>query len=193
MYLFLSLFFYPPRLFQPHQLLERWEYWIWTWIFKMKAKIVQTSIPLSIFMIGQIWIKCDFYSFSFFFKDKITLFIHNYEEYHEDDVETFLEEFKSKYRAVEIIHAKEGVKEWHARNKGITKCRQLKCDYYFSVDSDAFIDNTLTLKLLIEQNRDVIAPFLIRPYKAWSNFWGALTSEGKILTFFTYLLSLLII
>ena len=46
----------------------------------------------------------------FFFKDKITLFIHNYEEYHEDDVETFLEEFKSKYRAVEIIHAKEGVK-----------------------------------------------------------------------------------
>jgi len=111
-------------------------------------------------------------------KDKITLFIHNYEEYHEDDVETFLEEFKSKYRAVEIIHAKEGVKEWHARNKGITKCRQLKCDYYFSVDSDAFIDNTLTLKLLIEQNRDVIAPFLIRPYKAWSNFWGALTSEG---------------
>ena len=144
-------------------------------------------------MIGQIWIKCDFYSFSFFFKDKITLFIHNYEEYHEDDVETFLEEFKSKYRAVEIIHAKEGVKEWHARNKGITKCRQLKCDYYFSVDSDAFIDNNLTLKLLIEQNRDVIAPFLIRPYKAWSNFWGALTSEGKILTFITYLLDVLII
>ena len=141
----------------------------------------------------RIWIRCDFYSFSFFFKDKITLFIHNYEEYHEDDVETFLEEFKSKYRAVEIIHAKEGVKEWHARNKGITKCRQLKCDYYFSVDSDAFIDNTLTLKLLIEQNRDVIAPFLIRPYKAWSNFWGALTSEGKILTFITYLLDVLII
>ena len=134
-----------------------------------------------------------FIHFLSFFKDKITLFIHNYEEYHEDDVETFLEEFKSKYRAVEIIHAKEGVKEWHARNKGITKCRQLKCDYYFSVDSDAFIDNTLTLKLLIEQNRDVIAPFLIRPYKAWSNFWGALTSEGKILTFITYLLSLLII
>ena len=80
---------------------------------------------------------------------------------------------------MEIISPKDGVKEWHARNKGITRCRELKCDYYFSVDSDAFIDNNLTLKLLIEQNRDVIAPLLIRPYKAWSNFWGALTSEGK--------------
>ena len=45
------------------------------------------------------------------------------------------------------------------------------------------------LGFLIEQNRDVIAPFLIRPYKAWSNFWGALTSEGKILTYYIPALS----
>ena len=125
------------------------------------------------------------YIFEFSFQDKITLFIHNSEEFHEDDVETFLDEFKSKYRAVEIVHPKDGVKEWHARNKAITRCRELKCDYYFSVDSDAFIDNKLTLKFLIEQNRDVIAPFLIRPYKAWSNFWGALTSDGKFCYFQT--------
>ncbi len=30
----------------------------------------------------------------------------------------------------------------------------------------------------MEQNRGVVAPMLVRPYKAWSNFWGALTSEG---------------
>ena len=131
------------------------------------------------------------YVFKFSFQDKITLFIHNSEEFHEDDVETFLDEFKSKYRAVEIVHPKDGVKEWHARNKAITRCRELKCDYYFSVDSDAFIDNNLTLKFLIEQNRDVIAPFLIRPYKAWSNFWGALTSDGKFYCFQTLVFSFL--
>ena len=69
-------------------------------------------------------------------------------------------------------------KEWHARNEGLKKCADTKCDYYFSIDSDAHIDNQHTLRLLIEQNRKVIAPMLVRPYKAWSNFWGALTSEG---------------
>jgi len=52
------------------------------------------------------------------------------------------------------------------------------CGYYFSVDSEAHLDNPLILKLLIEQNRAIVAPLLYRPYKAWSNFWGALSSEG---------------
>jgi procollagen-lysine,2-oxoglutarate 5-dioxygenase len=47
-----------------------------------------------------------------------------------------------------------------------------------SVDAEAHLDNPFTLKLLMEQNRGIIAPMLVRPYKAWSNFWGALSSEG---------------
>ena len=61
---------------------------------------------------------------------------------------------------------------------GITKCQTIKCDFYLSVDSDAHIDNPKSLKILIEQNRLVVAPFMIRPYKAWSNFWGALSADG---------------
>lgn len=30
-----------------------------------------------------------------------------------------------------------------------------ECDFYFSVDSDAHLDNPYTLKLLLEQNRSV--------------------------------------
>jgi hypothetical protein len=26
--------------------------------------------------------------------------------------------------------------------------------------------------------RSIVAPVLLRPYKAWSNFWGALTADG---------------
>ncbi len=40
-----------------------------------------------------------------------------------------------------------------------------KCDYYFNLDATAHIDNPFTLKLLIEQNRPVVAPVMIRPYK----------------------------
>jgi hypothetical protein len=40
------------------------------------------------------------------------------------------------------------------------------------------LDNSCALKLFIEQNRGVVAPMLIRPYTAWSNFWGSLSSDG---------------
>ncbi len=113
-------------------------------------------------------------------KAKISLFIHNSAEYHDNDVKSFLEEHKSGYKDVTVIGHQDNVKEWHARNKGLTRCATDKCDFYFSVDSEAHIDNPQTLKLLIEQNRNVVAPFMLRPYKAWSNFWGALTSEGIV-------------
>lgn len=58
------------------------------------------------------------------------------------------------------------------------QCMAKKCDYYFAVDSVAHLDNPQTLKLLIEQNRTVLAPMMTRPGKAWSNFWGALTKDG---------------
>lgn len=78
------------------------------------------------------------------------------------------------------------------------ECLKKKCEYYFNVDSLAQIDNPHTLKLLIEQNRPVVAPMMvlkfhecyrtlftvslfsikIRPYQAWSNFWGSLTTDG---------------
>ena len=98
-------------------------------------------------------------------KSKVSLFIHNNVEYHEEDVEAFLEEFKNEYKSVDMLTPKDHLKEWHARNKGITKCQSMKCDFYFSVDSDAHIDNSKTLQILIEQNRQVVAPLLLRPYK----------------------------
>ena len=122
-------------------------------------------------------------------KDKIDLFIHNVSPYHKDHIHKFLESTKGEtedevqpdlYHSIEIVEHDEFVKERGGRNKGIQHCLDLRCDYYFSVDSVAHIDNENTLKLLIEQNRDVIAPLMIRPYQAWSNFWGALNDEGKV-------------
>lgn len=46
------------------------------------------------------------------------------------------------------------------------------------MDSTAHLDNPHTLRLLAEQNRTIVAPVLVRPENAWSNFWGALTSDG---------------
>uniref|UniRef100_A0A8B9LQM0 procollagen-lysine 5-dioxygenase n=1 Tax=Astyanax mexicanus TaxID=7994 RepID=A0A8B9LQM0_ASTMX len=52
------------------------------------------------------------------------------------------------------------------------------CGYYFSIDSDVALTNPDTLRILIEENKSVIAPMLSRHGKLWSNFWGALSPEG---------------
>lgn len=111
-------------------------------------------------------------------KEKMDLFIHNNVEYHSSDVDEFISKHKHKYKSVTYLKVEDGFQEWHARNLGLEECLKLDCDYYFSMDSDAQITNPKTLQLLIEQNRLVIAPLLIRPNKMWSNFWGALSSNG---------------
>lgn len=117
-------------------------------------------------------------------RNKIDLFIYNSAEYHTKHVEQFkkllsAEKPEDQYHSIEVWTPDQNKKEWHAREHGIKKCLDVKCDYLFSVDGDAHLDNVNVLKLLIEQNRKVIAPLLVRPFKAWSNYWGALTPEGE--------------
>ncbi|CAF89795.1 unnamed protein product, partial [Tetraodon nigroviridis] len=56
--------------------------------------------------------------------------------------------------------------------------RDPECDYYFSLDSDVALTNPDTLRILMEENKSVIAPMLSKHGKLWSNFWGALSPEG---------------
>ncbi|XP_069690681.1 procollagen-lysine,2-oxoglutarate 5-dioxygenase 1 isoform X2 [Periplaneta americana] len=111
-------------------------------------------------------------------KEKLHLFVHNAAEYHSEVVENFFLEHGEEYHSLKRINPDDDVKEWQARNLAIDHCLTVKCEYYLNLDSDAHLDNPHTLRLLIEQNRSVVAPLLLRPYKAWSNFWGALTADG---------------
>ena len=114
-------------------------------------------------------------------KSAIDLLVHNSVDHHEKQVQEFVaywtsENLVDKFNSVQRIAA--GVSETDARNQALAACTTLKCDYLFVVDSVAHLDNPNTLALLIEQNRDVVAPLLIRPYSAWSNFWGSLSRDG---------------
>jgi len=66
-------------------------------------------------------------------------------------------------------------------------CLLKKCSGYLSIDAVAHLDNEHTLKLLVEQQRGIVAPLLIRPFKAWSNFWGAITDDGFYARSFDYM------
>ncbi|KAF5287566.1 hypothetical protein FQA39_LY15895 [Lamprigera yunnana] len=111
-------------------------------------------------------------------KERIHLFIHNSVIYHIPIVHSFVEKFGSNYKSLKQIFPEDSITEWNARDLSLDYCIQKECNYYFVVDSVAHLDNPYTLHLLIEQNRSVVAPLLVRPEKPWSNFWGALTKDG---------------
>ncbi|CAG9823589.1 unnamed protein product [Phaedon cochleariae] len=111
-------------------------------------------------------------------KEKIHFFIHSAVKYHASLVTRFAEKYDREYPSFKLITPDDGTSEWKARDLSLDHCLAKKCDFYFSVDSVAHIDNPHTLRLLIEQNRTVVAPMLVRPGKAWSNFWGSLTKDG---------------
>lgn len=112
-------------------------------------------------------------------KDKLGLFIHNNEVYHEKHIQKFWEDNRNVFSSFKVVGPEENLSQGEARNMGMDLCRQdSTCDYYFSIDSDVMLTSRQTLKLLIEQNRKIIGPLVTRHGKLWSNFWGALSLDG---------------
>ncbi|XP_018016971.1 procollagen-lysine,2-oxoglutarate 5-dioxygenase 1-like isoform X3 [Hyalella azteca] len=111
-------------------------------------------------------------------KERIHLYIHNMEEFHAPMVTEWVDSTGRLYKSLKYITHDAGAKEWHTKNKAIVHTLETGSDFLLVVDSMAHLDNPFAIKLLVEQNRKVVAPMLARPYKPWSNFWGALTSDG---------------
>ncbi|XP_067005007.1 procollagen-lysine,2-oxoglutarate 5-dioxygenase isoform X2 [Anabrus simplex] len=111
-------------------------------------------------------------------KNKLHLFIHNFVDYHKELVDKFLSKYGDEYKSLKRIHPGDRMNEKEARELAINYFQMKSCDYFLNLESEAHLDNPHSLRLLIEQNRSIVAPLLLRPYKAWSNFWGALSSDG---------------
>ncbi|EMP41512.1 Procollagen-lysine,2-oxoglutarate 5-dioxygenase 1, partial [Chelonia mydas] len=112
-------------------------------------------------------------------KKRTQLFIHNHEQLHLSRVDTFVKEHGKEYHAVKVIGPEDHVENADARNMGVDLCRQdPDCEYYFSLDAEVVLKNLKVLRILIEQNKPVIAPLVSRLGKLWSNFWGALSPDG---------------
>ncbi|XP_011701398.1 PREDICTED: procollagen-lysine,2-oxoglutarate 5-dioxygenase 3 isoform X2 [Wasmannia auropunctata] len=120
-------------------------------------------------------------------KSKLHLFVHNNVSYHEDVVDDFFERFGQEYRSAKRVLPSDAVSEIDARKLAMEHCLLKECSGYLSIDAVARLNNEHTLKLLVEQQRGIVAPLLIRPYKAWSNFWGAITDDGFYARSFDYM------
>ncbi|XP_016286343.1 multifunctional procollagen lysine hydroxylase and glycosyltransferase LH3 isoform X2 [Monodelphis domestica] len=110
--------------------------------------------------------------------EQISLFLHNNEVHHEPHIAAAWPQLQDHFFAVKLVGPEEALTPAQARDMAMDSCRQdSECEFYFSLDADAIITNSQTLRNLIEENRKVIAPMLSRHGKLWSNFWGALSPE----------------
>ncbi|XP_049424197.1 multifunctional procollagen lysine hydroxylase and glycosyltransferase LH3 isoform X7 [Epinephelus fuscoguttatus] len=110
---------------------------------------------------------------------RIRLFIHNNVVYHERHIQKFWERHRALFPDALLVGPEENLQESKARTMAVEACKKdPECDYYFSIDSEVALTNPDTLRILIEENKSVIAPMLSKHGKLWSNFWGALSPEG---------------
>ncbi|XP_060029419.1 multifunctional procollagen lysine hydroxylase and glycosyltransferase LH3 isoform X2 [Erinaceus europaeus] len=100
------------------------------------------------------------------------------EVYHEPHIAEAWPRLHEHFSAARLVGPEEALSSGEARDMALDNCRQdPNCDFYFSLDADAILTHPQALRLLIEENRKVIAPMLSRHGKLWSNFWGALSPD----------------
>ncbi|XP_023821824.1 procollagen-lysine,2-oxoglutarate 5-dioxygenase 3 isoform X4 [Oryzias latipes] len=130
---------------------------------------------------------------------RLRLFIHNNVVYHEQHIQNFWLRHKNLFPNALLVGPEENLEENQARTMAIKWCphlsplshhvswvcknneacrKDLDCEFFFSLDSDVALTNPDTLRILMEENKSVIAPMLSKHGKLWSNFWGALSPEG---------------
>jgi len=120
-------------------------------------------------------------------KNRMDVLIHYAVEYHRNDVYSFVAMYGSSFQSMKVYGPEKGLSDRLARNVALEESEKKGSEYLFSVDGEVQLENTATLQRLIEQNRSVIAPLVARPGKTWSNFWGAVNSEGFYLRSVDYM------
>lgn len=111
-------------------------------------------------------------------KAKISILLHNNIKYHTSQIAEFFEAQKASYALFKYISPEQDSLEYEARAEAIEEFKKNKNQYYFSIDSIAHLDNPETLRFLIEQNKPILTPIMLRKESQWSNFWGGISDTG---------------
>jgi hypothetical protein len=124
-------------------------------------------------------------------KSKLDVLIYFNDKYHTNDVLKFVNEHTTdncidKYRSIEIISPSDNMDEIAARQESLDRCVKHDCEFYFSIDSNAHLDDPEVLKSLIGQNRDIIAPIMFHVDEEYANFYTNTIQGGQYSYFLLY-------
>ncbi|XP_064359832.1 multifunctional procollagen lysine hydroxylase and glycosyltransferase LH3-like [Dromaius novaehollandiae] len=112
-------------------------------------------------------------------RSRLHLFLHNAEVHHEGHVAAAWPRLRAAFSSLRLVGPEEALGRGEARDMALDVCRrEPRCQHYLSLDGDVALRHPRALRVLLRQNRKVLAPLLSRQGKLWSNFWGALSPEG---------------
>ena len=109
--------------------------------------------------------------------ENVAIFIHSTNKLADSRISKWLEQ--KPYTTIHSVPSTDGISEPFARKMAMQFGLQNDCQFIFFVDGYVQLTNGATLKRLVEANRDLVAPALSRYAKLWSNYWGAIGSDGQ--------------
>lgn len=110
--------------------------------------------------------------------EKMDVYISNQVEDADPFVHQFLLRHRSKYNSVVTHGPFEELEDYEARYMAAMKVVADDIDYQLSVDAHVQILTPLLLRQLLSKNKQFVAPLVKKHNKLWSNFWGALNTDG---------------
>ncbi|XP_062512478.1 multifunctional procollagen lysine hydroxylase and glycosyltransferase LH3-like [Corticium candelabrum] len=112
-------------------------------------------------------------------KNRISLRLYVVNEYHDAEATNWVTGVHQLgYHNVTLISSNSNWTERECRNDALQSCVTTNCSYYFVIGSSVMLLNRDTLRLLIEQNRTILAPVISQHNKYFSNFWGDVSNYG---------------
>ncbi|XP_032824307.2 procollagen-lysine,2-oxoglutarate 5-dioxygenase 1-like [Petromyzon marinus] len=110
---------------------------------------------------------------------RVALLVHCTVKHHQAQVSRFLTDHGAQFESARVLDQTSALSPSEARESAAAVCRDDPgCDFYLSLDAGVALTNRHSLRLLIQQNRKVLAPLVSRTGKLWSNFWGARGEDG---------------
>jgi len=92
-------------------------------------------------------------------KKRIHLFIDSKDESQAAIIKSFIQVYGAEYQSVQLVKEYEAT-DRQRKESGLDECVEKKCDFYFHLENSVFFENLDALRLLVEQNRKVLAPHL---------------------------------
>jgi hypothetical protein len=105
-----------------------------------------------------------------YLKDNIVLYIFNNDN---NDLSQFKD---ANYK--NIIINDESSNNIFARRDALKEFTKHECDYYLTIDPHHIVMHENMIQNLIDADKDVIGPLIVKSNSVFSNFWGALDDNG---------------
>ncbi|EJW87992.1 procollagen-lysine [Wuchereria bancrofti] len=114
--------------------------------------------------------------------EKIDLYVYCNQNFLEKETSGFVEDVKGRYQSLLYDDSTTELGEREARAFSLKQSLALGDDYLIMIDGDVHLNNSEALLLMIhtvkEKNSEILAPLVGQPHKLFTNFWGAISSNG---------------